>query len=298
MRLVSLMIQSIILIYSCFLSISHADTVRMPFYLVEKDHIKFYILGTFHLGIAADYPFRPEISTALDESSHLIMELSPKELNKVPQLLENYRCEEDCLFTYFDNDTQVLLEKTLNQYPNFIQQQIRKLPPLLASSTIGMFDYLQAGFLPQFATEHYLIGAVHDKPIIGLETAESQLELLGNMPIELQKLAMLQYLLMPQTEQKKVMHHIHTLWQTGDAQILHDWSMEMGKKYTPVEYYETLHDFNNALIYKRNIQFIKGILPYLQQDQPIFVAVGALHLGGDKGMLTLLEKMGFIIKAL
>ena len=51
------------------------------------------------------------------------------------------------------------------------------------------------------------------------------------------------------------------------------------------------------LVDKRNINWINQ-LPNLMKESSCFVAVGALHLGGKNGLIKLLEKEGYKVKAI
>ena len=52
----------------------------------------------------------------------------------------------------------------------------------------------------------------------------------------------------------------------------------------------------NALIYDRNKTWVQK-LAAIMKAAPTFVAVGALHLPGDKGLLNLLKKQGYTVEA-
>ena len=51
----------------------------------------------------------------------------------------------------------------------------------------------------------------------------------------------------------------------------------------------------DAMIYDRNKAWA-GKLPAIMKAAPTFVAVGALHLPGNKGLLNLLKKQGYTVE--
>lgn len=51
----------------------------------------------------------------------------------------------------------------------------------------------------------------------------------------------------------------------------------------------------DAMIYDRNKAWAKQ-LPTIMKTTPTFVAVGALHLPGEKGLLNLLKKQGYKVE--
>jgi len=53
----------------------------------------------------------------------------------------------------------------------------------------------------------------------------------------------------------------------------------------------------DALIWQRNHRMFKRVSPYLQQGNT-FIAVGALHLPGQEGLLTILEQNGYQVTAI
>jgi hypothetical protein len=52
----------------------------------------------------------------------------------------------------------------------------------------------------------------------------------------------------------------------------------------------------NALLWRRNLRMVKRLKPMLVEGNA-FIAVGALHLPGERGLLRLLEKMGYQVSA-
>jgi hypothetical protein len=55
-------------------------------------------------------------------------------------------------------------------------------------------------------------------------------------------------------------------------------------------------DFQRRLVTDRNRLMAERVQPYLREGRA-FVAVGALHLPGDEGLLNLLQKQGYTVKA-
>jgi len=55
--------------------------------------------------------------------------------------------------------------------------------------------------------------------------------------------------------------------------------------------------FIESGIRARNIRMIESLLPHIESNR-VFVAVGALHLPGEEGLLNLLRRQGFELHAL
>jgi len=55
--------------------------------------------------------------------------------------------------------------------------------------------------------------------------------------------------------------------------------------------------YMDLLLYDRNKRWSEQI-PQLAQDTPMLFAVGAGHLGGERGVISLLRKKGYNVKPL
>jgi len=53
---------------------------------------------------------------------------------------------------------------------------------------------------------------------------------------------------------------------------------------------------DDAIIYNRNADWVKQLVP-LMREEPTFVAVGAAHLPGERGLLNLLRQAGYSVSA-
>ena len=54
-------------------------------------------------------------------------------------------------------------------------------------------------------------------------------------------------------------------------------------------------EFQQHLVVDRNHRMAERMRQYLQQGQA-FIAVGALHLPGEEGLLNLLEQQGYTVR--
>ena len=54
-------------------------------------------------------------------------------------------------------------------------------------------------------------------------------------------------------------------------------------------------NFNQVLVEKRNVTMFKGFRK-LAKKQHVFCAVGAAHLTGEKGLIALLRKKGYVVE--
>jgi uncharacterized protein YbaP (TraB family) len=125
------------------------------------------------------------------------------------------------------------------------------------------------------------------KGVMGLETLEEQGVLLFDSPIARQK-----ELLMKTVKESERMlkegEEIFNQYKNQDLKAIEK-SFADNKDYTVEEI--------AGLLEKRNKNWISK-MPQLMQSSPVFFAVGAGHLIGDNGLISLLKKEGYTLKPL
>lgn len=133
---------------------------------------------------------------------------------------------------------------------------------------------------PEYGVDKTLI-AEWDKPIVGFETTEEQLRIFDQLSGDEQ-----QDLLETFVDQADTIgpHDLSDAWASGDADRLAG-LMDMGFDASP--------QLRAALLSRRNSRWIGRIVGQLQDGKKPFVAVGAGHIGGDDGLIALLEQRGW-----
>ncbi len=81
-------------------------------------------------------------------------------------------------------------------------------------------------------------------------------------------------------------------WQAGDP----DGVLEVARRYN--EKIAGASSFEDRFIWSRHEAMMKKITGYLDGKDRYFVAVGALHLAGPRGLIELLKKRGYVVKQL
>lgn len=124
------------------------------------------------------------------------------------------------------------------------------------------------------------------KPIKSLETLENQAELLFNSStIERQKEMLMEYLRMDKKAAQAENDKIESCYKKQDLECLV--AMMESADYTEIE--------RDVLLKDRNLRWMPQLTTYMT-EQSCFVAVGALHLAGESGLITLLRNQGYTVK--
>lgn len=122
------------------------------------------------------------------------------------------------------------------------------------------------------------------KQCTGVETFDEQLDTLRKIPLE-QHLHSLTWLLKNFGRQRRRIQKMMQRYASGGLQRLYQSAKKDAKGLRRVLLYD-----RNALMARR--------FEEIARSQPLFCAVGAGHLAGQKGMLRLLKKAGFKVRAI
>lgn len=170
----------------------------------------------------------------------------------------------------FKANTGLSLSLFQNVQPLYISAMM-EVPPV----TNGKPDYLMMDlYLSKMARDLKL-------KVIGLETAEEQLNAIRGIPLKEQANMLLEEVKSTQTDKD-----LNTLYASGDIDQL----SILTHTEMPVIAYE-------LLLKNRNINMAERISVQIKKA-PVFISVGAAHLGGEEGVINLLKKKGFELTAI
>jgi uncharacterized protein YbaP (TraB family) len=129
------------------------------------------------------------------------------------------------------------------------------------------------------------------KALCGLETPGYVINLFESTSQKTQ-IKLLQTAVKEYDQMDKSLQHMLELYLARDLTGLQEYS----DKEMAASDQDVTSLINESLLVKRNHNMLKTMQPQLKQGNA-FIAVGALHLPGDSGLLRLLEKQGYQVKA-
>ncbi|ABE32744.1 traB family protein [Paraburkholderia xenovorans LB400] len=278
-----------------------AQPARMPFYVATRGTTTIYVLGTLHVGDPADYPanqpFRAPILGALAASPTLALELSPDELLVSQDDVSKYGvCRRDCLPGLLPEPLWHKLALRLRGNPAALDA-IKKMRPWLASLLVETYDSLSAGLQTEYGSEAQLQNVyIRTRgKIVGLETLPQQMRAFTGLTLAQQREMLAQDLVQTPAQNVEDVRTLHRLWRVGDADAIAAWQAAKSEKLARDK--RISDSIDNKIVYDRNRRFVSRMLLIAAPNKPVFVAIGALHLGGPKGVLELLRQRGFVVEA-
>jgi uncharacterized protein YbaP (TraB family) len=162
---------------------------------------------------------------------------------------------------------------------------------------VETYDTLKAGFLSEYGTEAQLQNVYLRAKgrIVGLETLNEQISTFTRLTSAQQREMLAQDLVQTPAENVADVKELHRLWRVGDADALKAWDDTKGQKLARSKALAAAVD--NRVVYERNRRFVTRMLALAAPNKPLFVAIGALHLGGQRGVLELLRRHGFVVES-
>ena len=247
-----------------------------------------YLGGSIHALRSQDYPLPPAYNRAFDSSTSMAMEVDEKavvEASKSIAKAGEYP-RNDSLKKHVDPRTYAYLRKLFGLL-GIPEQKFSRYRPwylallLEAPSLHGRSEDL--------GVEHYLIGRAHTnhKQVFGLESAREHAEIFSGLTDKQGEA----YLLLEFIPQSEGITNTQTMqaWRKGDADLVAS------------EFHAAYREFpslSQRLLDNRNRNWIPKIESYLQSGKPCFVVVGAAHLGGPNGLISLLKGRGYLLEQL
>jgi uncharacterized protein len=252
-----------------------------------------YLFGTYHL-VNSDY--LKELSTvseAFQKSRSVVVEvlmdsINPKDIQKAGML------QQGSLQELLPVTTADSLDKELKAVVGIGLKEMNQYKPMSITLTLTLMYQMRSNkeLLSKYkGTPIDLFfartGKSNGKKILALETLQEQMDLLYNsLPIEKQVLGLQQFLKYKK-EMLSMGDSLIARWMNNDLRGL-------------VGLYKSSLEFSgdsDYLLTPRNIRWMKQ-LPSMIDEGGYFIAVGALHLGGENGLIQLLRSQGYSVTPL
>ncbi len=248
-----------------------------------------YLFGTIHIACQGEVEMRPELESAFDKTEQLILELDMDDPTMMTKMMQ----------ASLSKDGQKVTEKLGKE----LSAKVDSLMQAKMGMGLAMFESLnlatlsvQVGLLAincpiDLGYDMMLMNEAKQKgiEIKGLESVETQIEVLLSQP-DSEAIAAISYLVENFEEAQTELDKMLGLYRNQEVQSLFD--------YTKSTFEDPKYPQGNLeeFLDKRN----KNWIPVIEKEinsKPSFIAVGAAHLAGENGVIHLLRKAGYKLKA-
>ena len=232
------------------------------------------------------YPLPTAFERAYLKSDTLVVEVNSHDIQPSDLLMMQEKgryAGGDTIESHLKPDTVNLLKEYLlkEQIPI---EEIRSLKPWLLTMTLVIRQITALGFDPALGIDNHFLGRARgEKRILQLETFSEQISLLADEPPEIQEL-FLKVNLVGQDETEETLKILIAAWREGDVDEMYRLTA-LAQEEHPV-----LKNWMYKLINERNRRMAEKIRGYLATRGTYLVIAGALHMGGDQGIISLLSQ--------
>lgn len=252
-----------------------------------------YLFGTFHLLQDEFLETKPVVLNHFHSAEQILLEVEI-DSTQMQALSMMAVMQGDLISNYLTEDEQTFLSEILTSTLGVGLSQVDMLKPMALMATLSMIHNQMVlgeeltGYdgLPidqWFATE----GKINGKQIVALESMEEQMHLLFNSAtVEEQSEQLVSYL-QSEEESFELIRTLFDCYVTEDLNCLHQIGEDM------YDEMPAMTDFLDV----RNANWMEKI-PSLIETKSSFIAVGALHLTGNNGLIELLKQEGFQVEPL
>ena len=248
-----------------------------------------YLFGTHHLIPIQFLDSVPGLYPAFNSAKMVVSEVVLNNLDATPAIRKAALLPDTITIRGLLNQAEYeFVNQELTNTLRMSLDNLNKMHPSLISKLYELELYKKYEHFDentQSDTYFQLVAKKKGKPIAGLETVEQQVKLL--FPENIKKETQL---LVASIRNKEMliqeMREMNQLYREGNLDALEVLANQSNKQWNVSE------EENKKLIDDRNINWVKQ-LPDLIKNNSCFVAVGALHLPGNKGLIKLLKNEGY-----
>ena len=247
-----------------------------------------YLTGSIHVLKPTLYPLPEPLEAAFEQSDTLVLEI---DLSAVTPEEIQARTLSTGLLPKGQNLATVLPPKLYKRLSQRLAKDgadialLERLKPAIIMTELTVAGLATLGYHSQFGLEQHFIAKKGDRPILELESIDAQFELLFGQPMAVQ-VQLLQDTLDQEAELEPLLADLVGAWLAGeDDEFLRLFEQQTGES-------ELAKVFIRQLLDERNVGMAQKVEEYLSGQGTYFVLVGAAHLVGENGIVSLLGKQG------
>lgn len=260
-------------------------------WVVTNRNATVYLLGSIHAVRQSDYPLSAVLDQAFADAGRVIFEIKYDELNSPLGLSylssRSIYPNGETLQQHVSAETYQLLKTYQSQTGLSLSDTYR---PWFVQALISNLEIKRRGYADQLGVDrHYYDRAkAEGKPILALETAAFQIDLLADVPADQQE-SDLRQLLSDREAYGKGLDDLVGTWREGNLAGLAG-IIERDRQANPEAYQRFFSD--------RNHRWLPQIETWLNEDKVTLVIVGAGHFVGVDGAVNLLRRKGYTVQQL
>ncbi len=255
-----------------------------------------YLYGTVHAGKASFFPLAEPVQKAFADAKVLAVEadiLNVEAMTKSSSTM--VLVPPDRLDKRLPAPVYERFRRQLERF-GLQEQEMAKLKPFIASSYLAFSEWGRLGYSPRYGVDRHLLVRAREAKmdIVELEGVANQAALMNSLTDAESRQALEGTLMALESGlTREQITGMVNAWQSGDANLL----LEVARAYN--ESVPGARELEEKFIWSRHEAMAERIEEWLMRGRErVFVAVGALHLAGPRGLVEMLAKRGYQVRQL
>lgn len=244
-----------------------------------------YLYGTIHLICPDDFFISGPLKAAFKKSKTIYLEMDMDDPAMMPTLMNSMQEKTDgyALEKAFKPQDYTRLKQYFKDSLGMDVAMFKSMKPMILLSSV-LIKSLECANPASYEQSFIAMAKEQKKPIEGLESVEDQMGVFDAIP--------------DSVESRMIMEYINDL---PKQKALFSRMIAAYKRQNITEIFEYLKEspelagFEDVMVFDRNRNWIPVIEKAAAKETTLF-ACGAMHLGGDQGVVELLRKQGYKVE--
>ena len=268
-------------------------------YRVSGGKNDMYLFGSIHIGIREMYPFSEKVQNAMDEAQTFVFECDTQG-DEQKSLIRDmmYFANGDALEKHVSAETlnyMIRAAQILNYDPDILSRMKVWVVADLFSTDAASFEMGRNGTdaVSELGVEQQVRIAANNRPVLWLETAHEQMEIMNTFSDTLQEYLLRDACLsvLDPSEASSDAGRWPEWWLRGEEEPFRTaFGRELENSPSEAE------EYYQKLLFSRNKTMADRLETYMEDHGVCFVTVGLLHLVLDNSILSELMQKGYTVQ--
>lgn len=282
------------IVFVLLLAFAPASLADLYLWEVTSLTNKVYLYGTVHAGKQSWFPLPQRVEDAFEDAKVLVVEADITDTATLAKTGPVMALPAgDALGQHVPDDVYARFLKLLPRY-GLKESQVASFRPFMAVSMLVFSEWARNGYFPQYGIDQYLIKKARAElmPVLELEGIDAQVKLMQSLTDGENRMLFVGTVAALESDlTSEQIKGMVAAWQAGDPKAM----LEIARKYN--ERVPGAREFEEKFIWSRHDAMAKKIEEYLNDSRDRhFIAVGSLHLAGDRGLVEMLRRRGYVVR--
>ncbi|MRG43644.1 TraB/GumN family protein [Chitinophaga sp. SYP-B3965] len=244
-----------------------------------------YLYGTIHMICPDDFFLSAHLKEAFSASKTIYLEMDMDDPEMMGKLMQSMQEKKDgySLQNVFKPKDYEKLSRYFKDSIGMDVSMFKTMKPMILLSAV-MMKSLNCDKPASYEGTFIEMAKEQQKPIEGLESMEKQVAVFDAIPDSTESIMIMDYINnLP--KQKALFSKMVGAYKRQDITEIHEYLKESPE----------LAGFEDIMVYDRNRNWIP-VIEKAATKETTLIACGAMHLGGDEGVVSLLRKKGYTVE--